>query len=334
MVRCGASFCRVPDRLTILCAALPTAAVTGREKDSNQLFHIYQGVVTMSASGSTRFEFVQQLARDLSGGKLELPPFPAVALRVRDALADPGVSVEKVARLVLSEPVLAARLLRIANSALMRRGLVEITDVRTVISHLGFTMVRSIVVMEAIDTAFKIPGHGLLHRRIEAVRRRSVRVAVLSCLLASKLVRGSVRTDDAMLAGLLHAIGCFYILIRADAFPAVFGHSDDELGELLEQWYPSVGRAIVESWGFPESFAVAVDEHTMLDREHRGKADLADVVLAAHLLAQRTEPEQSDGVDLATIPACVKLGLDEQTAVEVLLEAQGELRSMAEAFDG
>ncbi len=288
----------------------------------------------MSAPTSARFEFVQQLARDLSGGSFELPPFPGIALRVREALADPDVSVEKVARLVLSEPILAARLLRIANSALMRRGSVEITDVRVVISRLGFAMVRNVAVMEAIDTAFPLPASGSLRAHIEDTRQRSVRVAVLSYLLASKLARGSVRADDAMLAGLLHAIGCFYILTRVDAFPALFGHPD-ALDELLAQWYPGVGRAIVGSWGFPESFAAAVDEHTLLDREHCGKPDLADVVLAAHLLAQRiTQQEQNETVDLGAVPACVKLGLDEQVAVEVLHESQEEMRSMAEALGG
>ncbi|MCG3168536.1 MAG: hypothetical protein CALGDGBN_00033 [Pseudomonadales bacterium] len=285
----------------------------------------------LAASREAAFEFVQQLARDLSDGKFELPPFPDIALRVREALNDPDVSVEKIARIVLSEPVLAARLLRIANSALMRRGANEITDVKTAIARLGFEMVRNAAVALALDSTFKAPETGPLRQHIERTRHHSVRVAVLSYVLARRLAKDSVKPDEAMLAGLLHGIGRFYILMRVDAFPTLFGHRD-VLEDLLAQWHSGVGRAIVESWGFPEPVATAVDEHEVLDREHVGKADLADVVLAANLLARRATPEQAAGAELATVPACVKLGLDESVAVGVLVESEEEIRSMSQAL--
>ncbi len=63
------------------------------------------------------FAFVQALAAELSTGKVELPSFPDIAMRVRQVLADETVTPEKVVRVVGSEPALAARLLQLANSA-------------------------------------------------------------------------------------------------------------------------------------------------------------------------------------------------------------------------
>jgi hypothetical protein len=44
----------------------------------------------MPAAGSNAlaFQFVEQLAKEVSGGRVELPSFPDVAVRVRKVLAD------------------------------------------------------------------------------------------------------------------------------------------------------------------------------------------------------------------------------------------------------
>lgn len=283
------------------------------------------------ASRSDAFSFVQRLASDLSGGKFELPPFPDITLRVRAALDDPEVSVDTVQRVVLSEPVLVARLLRIANSPMMRRGGGEVTDLKIAISRLGFEMVRNVAVSHALGMTFRLPGGGPLRAHIENTRHQSVSVGVLAYMLARRLARDSVKPEDAMLAGLLHAIGRFYILTRVDAFPALFGHAD-MLNELITRWHSGVGRAIVESWGFPEQIAIAVDEHEVLAREHAGAADVADVVVAAHLLAKRVGTDQDAAVDLRAVPACLKLRLNEEVASEVLHEAANEIRSMSQAL--
>jgi putative nucleotidyltransferase with HDIG domain len=285
-----------------------------------------------AASRAAAFEFVKRLAEDLSKGSFELPPFPDVALRVRDALSDPEVSVDKIGRIVLSEPVLSARLLRMANSAMLRRGSLEISDVKSAISRLGFDMVRNAAVSLAMDSTFKVPDRGPLRGHIEKTRSHSVRVAVLSYLLARRQ-HDSVKPDEAMLTGLLHDIGRFYILTRVDAFPAVFGHPD-VLEELLQDWHTGIGRAIVESWGFPEEIAVAVDEHEILDREHFGKADLADVVLAANQLANRGEPGRAQSPPVAEIPSFAKLSLGESIVAEVLAESEQEIHSMSQALGG
>ena len=87
---------------------------------------------------------VERLEGSLSGGSLDLPSLPEVAMKIRRALADENVSVSEIARLLGTDPALAARTLRIANSAMFYRGSRPITSLSGAVSQLGYKMVRNV----------------------------------------------------------------------------------------------------------------------------------------------------------------------------------------------
>ena len=70
----------------------------------------------------------------------------------------------------------------------------------------------------------------------------------------------------------------------------------------------------------------------LLERDHAGRADVADIVLVANLLASRGEGAQADLPAMASIPACMKLKIDEQLGMRVLAESEQEILSMAQAL--
>src|SRR5262245_55877431 len=111
------------------------------------------------------FAFVQALAAELSTGKVELPSFPDIAMRVRQVLADEGVSPEKVVRVVGSEPALAARLLQLANSAALNFSGKAVTDLRTAVNRMGFNMVRSAAIAFAMSQLKKEIGRASCRER-------------------------------------------------------------------------------------------------------------------------------------------------------------------------
>src|ERR1700755_837948 len=102
-------------------------------------------------SDTQAFAFVQALAAELSKGKVELPSFPDIALRVRKVLSDENVTQDMVVRVVGSEPALAARLMQIANSAALNFSGKPITELRTAIARMGFNMVRSAAIAFAMS---------------------------------------------------------------------------------------------------------------------------------------------------------------------------------------
>src|SRR5471032_2154487 len=100
--------------------------------------------------GIDAFAFIEELADEVSSGKVDLPSFPEIAMRVRQVLSDEAVSPEKVVRVIGSEPALAARLLQIANSAALNMSGRAVTELRTAVARMGLNMVHSAAISFAM----------------------------------------------------------------------------------------------------------------------------------------------------------------------------------------
>ena len=97
------------------------------------------------------FAFVKALASELSQGQVELPSVPDVVVRLQKALSDDQVSNDTVVRVVSSEPVLAGKLLTMANSAALNASSRKIADLRTAVARVGFNIVRSAALSFAME---------------------------------------------------------------------------------------------------------------------------------------------------------------------------------------
>ena len=278
------------------------------------------------------FAFVQLLGDELAGKSFDLPRFPDTALRIQDALKDPDNSIDSLSSIVLTEPILTVRLLKMANSAMMQRGPMEVTDIKVAMSRVGLNMVQSAAMAIAANEAFQAPAGSLLSLRINKIRNHSIKVCVLAYVIAKKAA-GISNPDDAMLAGLLHSIGKFYILSRADESPELIAN-ESALEKLLNEWYTGVGRAIVEFWGFPAHIVEAVDEHELLDRKINGSADLADIIIVANFLAKAEQDKAEVQVKLDKIPSVLRMKLDGETLLNYIEKSDEEISSMMQALAG
>ncbi len=151
------------------------------------------------------FAFVSELAGELNKGELDLPSFPDVALRVRSALEDEDCSVDMIARVIGSEPALAANLIKMANSALMRRGDIEVRDLPTAINRLGRDNVRNASMSLAVKNMLSGNLSGRMKKHLDDLWKHSVRVAAVAYAVTKELT--DLNPDEALLAGLLHDIG-------------------------------------------------------------------------------------------------------------------------------
>src|SRR3954447_7819645 len=97
------------------------------------------------------FTFVQALAAELSGGKVELPGFPHIVMQVQRVLADETADASRIVRVIGSEPVLAAQLVRMANSAAINPGRTPITDLKAAVARVGLDTVRSATIAFAVQ---------------------------------------------------------------------------------------------------------------------------------------------------------------------------------------
>lgn len=280
-------------------------------------------------SGQPAFTFVQTLAAELSGGKIDLPSFPDIALKVRQALADENVTADRVVRVVSSEPALAARLLQIANSAALNFSGHAVTDLRTAVARLGFNMVRSAAIAFAMSQLKKVDALRGLERPLDELWRRSAAVAAMSHVVARRLTR--VNPDTALLAGLLHGVGELYILTRAKQHQELF-ENPAAYHTVVRDWHSSIAKAVLENWEMAEEVIVAVSEFENFDREHRGPADLTDVLTVGFLIVSYQEHPDTIELNMQGVTACTRMQLDEAAYHKLIRESADEVAAMQQAL--
>jgi HD-like signal output (HDOD) protein len=284
---------------------------------------------SIQAQSQVAFDFVRSLAAELSSGNLDLPSFPEIAIRVRRILSDPKSSVEQVVRVVGSEPALAARLLRISNSASLNRSGRAVTDLRTAINRIGYNMVRSASIsfsMAQIRKSNKLAG---LEHHLNDLWQRSTLVAAFSYVLARNYTK--VNPDEAMLTGMMHGIGKLYVLTRVIEHPQLFA-SPPMLNQIISEWHTSIGKAILENWNFSEAMAQAVGDQADLSRTEDGPPDLTDVVAVAIIMAAHAEDISGLEAALSDLAAARRLGLDEAKTQAVMRESAAEVTALSQAL--
>ena len=278
---------------------------------------------------SPAFQFIRQLGQDLARGEFDLPPFPDTALKVQECIRDPDGDIQALAAIVATEPALAARLMRMANSAMMRRGPIEVTDIPTAISRVGMDMVQNAAVSFAAREAFQAAPGSACIKDLNRLRRESVQIAAVAYVLG-KQVSAIRKPDEAMLAGLLNAVGKYYIFMKASDHPDLFSDRN-ALEELVSQWHTGVARAIVEFWNFPESIAQAVDEQELVERDPIQSANLSDVLHIAGCIV-RGGPGNLE--ELGKSDALARLRMSAEKLAQALHDNRDELQSMVEALSG
>jgi HD-like signal output (HDOD) protein len=280
-------------------------------------------------SNSVAFTFVQALAAELSGGKVELPGFPHIVMRVQKVLADDTADSARIVRVIGSEPVLATQLVRMANSAALNPGGANVTDLRAAVSRVGIDTVRSATIAFAIQQLKDAPALKGLEKQLGVLWRHSVQVAALSHAVARRLT--TVGADTAMLAGLLQGIGRLYILTRANRYPSLF--ADPLAYQTIEHdWHLSIAAALLENWGIADEIVQAVHESENFDRETRGTPNLADVLVVATILADlQAEPAVLKAQTQCSKPL-QRLRLDYEACDAFLKESAQEIAALRDAL--
>jgi HD-like signal output (HDOD) protein len=274
------------------------------------------------------FDFVRSLATELSSGHVDLPSFPEIAVQVRRVLSDPDSTMSQITRVVGSEPALAARLLRIANSASINRSGKAVTDLRTAINRIGHNMVRSASISFSMNQLRKSNKLASLAPHLNDLWERSTYVAAYAFVLARTCTR--VNPDEAMLTGMMHGIGKLYILTRAADHPELFANKHT-LDDIINDWHPSIGKAILENWKFSEAMARAVGQEDFSNPEDT-VPDLSDVVGVAILMVSYGTDIAGLEANLKELPAATRLGLTESKTLAVMQDSAAEVTALSQAL--
>jgi putative nucleotidyltransferase with HDIG domain len=266
-------------------------------------------------------KLLDQLFNDLEDDKLVLPTLPEVALRVRETLEDEDAGMGDVARIITTDAALSARLIQVSNSPLLRAAR-AIDSVESAVTRMGANMTRNLVTSIAMEQMFQATSDAT-DRRLRDLWEHSTQVAALSHALATQFTK--LKGDQALLAGLVHDIGALPILTMAEDVPELL-NDEQLLDNIIRKAHTSVGEAILKKWNFSDEMIAVASDHEDITRDHPGNADYVDVIVVANLESYLGTNHPLAQVDLDTVPAFKKLGLEPHSDV-VDVEAVAETRA-------
>lgn len=273
---------------------------------------------------STALQFLGSLAADVSRGTVNLPCFPDVVIRIREALADPEASQAQTVKILGAEPRLAARLLQVANSAAYNHSGKPVTDLRAAITRLGHRAVQSSAMAFAVQQLRLAPALRSIAKPLNLLWEESISVASICQVIAR---RTHINPDEAFLTGLLHGIGRLYIMVRAVGKQNTLC-THPSFVELVEGWHPAIGKAVLENWGFAAAMSDAVGLQTDYDHAGRFEADLTDILVVSIVLAVVLRQPGQRRIDISGIHSFHRFGFTAQDCNDILKHAQYQLGSL------
>ena len=283
------------------------------------------GYSPSAGSVDPSFRILKDLARDLSSGQVSFPTFINATLKIRRALDDPNVDADRMARIISSEPLLAAKLVQVANSVALGVPGMPVADVKGAILRVGYSNVHSIASAVAMAQLVVAKEMKPFLKRAEAVWRHSLEVAAIAYVLARKLTR--INPDEALFAGLVHDVGRFYLLSKAPHYPELTA-DPVALEAVLDEWHAPIGHAVLSTFGLSDAVLQAVAEHESTSYPASPKT-MSDVIILANMLSKGPNP--LDRHNSTFRPAAVEDSKD----LHELLEASAEtLHSLVAAFRG
>jgi HD-like signal output (HDOD) protein len=248
-----------------------------------------------------------ELLEAIKGDVLVLPTMPEVALRLREVAEDENSNVQSIAKVIGNDAALTARIIRIANSPLVR-GVQTVEDLQMAVSRMGMEYTANLAIGIAMEQLFQATSDAV-DERMRKTWAHSTDVASMSHVLCQHFTK--LKPDQATLAGLIHEIGKLPILAWADDHD----WDEDTIDEVTEALHPEFGRMILEAWDFPPELLDVPAQYTKFDRSVEA-ADYVDVVMVANLQSYAGQDHPYAEMDWTKIPAFDNLGI----SIDVILE--------------
>jgi HD-like signal output (HDOD) protein/ActR/RegA family two-component response regulator len=222
--------------------------------------------------------------RALIGGVTHLPAPPDTFFELSRLLQSPTAGVNDVAKVVMRDPALSAKLLQLANSSYFGSGQ-GTKSIQQAIAMVGIAQLRCIALSTTVLSAPK--GALPAAFSIGDLQRASLRTAALARAFAEPEFR-----DEAFASGLLHHLGPLVIaLSRCSDYGQLHQrvHAGEDVLEAESSMFGAshvdVGAQLLAIWGLPTSIVDAVRFHHDPASAPESSRQLASIVHGAAALA-------------------------------------------------
>ncbi|HBA72359.1 MAG: HD family phosphohydrolase [Geobacteraceae bacterium GWC2_55_20] len=251
-----------------------------------------------------------------------LPTLPNVISKLNALSDNDKASVQEMARIVSSDQVLSARILRLANSP--SYGFYRVSTISNAMILLGVNVVKSLALSSSIFAIMEKNSVGLWEH--------SLGVGVAANLLARKL--GLPECEEIATAALLHDIGKVIVSLKcSEAAKEILGLTNERQiytmeaeREVIGTDHAEIGGWLAKSWFLPDKLSEPIAFHHDVDKSlnHRIKTS---VVHIADVLIKASDFGNSGDRYVPVIQkiAWDTLKLDEQIMTELVAEIEDKL---------
>lgn len=230
-----------------------------------------------------------RLRSELSDPGFEPPLLPVAALELLALTRNPNVEFRQVLELLESDPLVAARTLRVAQSPAFARG-EPLRSLESAITRLGLGTLTDIFMQVSISSRVFRSKH--YAEPMERLRRHSVAVAHVARLVCRVT---SLPDEYAFLCGLLHDIGAAIALLTLGDPNAKNPPSLRAASSAVWECHAEAGGIVCNSWKLPPDVVWVVKSHHAPQIDGRvhplaAAVDVADQLARLHGAGSPVEP--------------------------------------------
>ena len=264
----------------------------------------------------------QAMEKQISG-ELTFPTSLDASRRVLRAVENPDIGLAALAKIVVAEPLLSAKVIRLANSVALNPMGQLVSDVRHAVLRVGMNQIKSMAMALLLEQLRQTQRHVACRDISNRLWERSVHVAALAYVLARKMTK--LDADEAMFAGIVHDLGRFYLLARAAEYPELIANTQ-LMAQTINDLAPQANERVLEALTLPDGVIAAV-------RASRAFS-LGDVLFIARTVSPRENPlETLDGRNPPVENPAEVLGLEEETVRELVTASGDEIYSIVVALE-
>lgn len=208
----------------------------------------------------------QAVLERLFSGNKQLPTVPELYIKFNKMIENTSVSNKKIADLIMSDPSMVAKILRLSNSAMysVRQ---EIANLAGAITFLGVETLKNLILQISLVRVFDFDDEEVPQFNINTFWEHSLSTAYFAAHLAKKL--GLPPDEHYYIGGLLHDIGK---LVIYQYYPEKF--KDIILMQIKEKQVDIIAEEVVlgvthtdigvyfaENWKFKKEIVDAIQSH-------------------------------------------------------------------------
>lgn len=257
---------------------------------------------------------------------IEIPVCPAIALEAMTEAQKEEPNLRTLAKLISSDPGLAATALKLANSPLFRSG-PPVSNIERALERLGTRNVVCVVVGVALRSSMA----GLPATLVEKFWQKASGLASAAGLIARR--QYGISPDAAYIYALFHDAAIPLMMRRFETYTPMLEECRREKRPLIEAeealfpcTHPIVGLLLIRNWGLPAIIGQAIrfhhedDVYDLPSKTLPGAALalIAVTHIAEHLLCRKNNEEDLEVGDAMYERAMAYLGLSEEDEIELI----------------